>query len=433
MSQDDSERSAQRGSRLFLGYGLAFVLLAVVLSLTGRSSVQPPGPGDDDIPPVESALASVHEGAESAAQAMLGLVEKRRHDVRRAAQTPEFTAAMAGLAARLSARSFVDAPPAAVPVFGDPFAGVAGGLGTNLTYSTPAGLPALNGDESLWLELGTLEGRRRFPLTGFPERAPLSVGPEDELTIGISRYAPGGIFSSARHDLWTETREVSLAAIRAEDPLTVTLSGRFALRRDTPAGTLTLELRLRDQRFEPAGIGDLKDPVLLRASAGDGVARFSGSPAAEERWLQELVVPAAGSFTYVLVWQDRSDAGLVGIRRADDGSYVGARAPGLPLLVGAVDGWGSLEVALANVPGQVEVSYQVLAASGDEEAARALFVTFVAEHLSKLQRDGAPLTRAQLRETAGWVRGALGLPADADSLIAGLPADAAATLGELLR
>ncbi|MEL7046123.1 MAG: hypothetical protein AAGL66_14055, partial [Pseudomonadota bacterium] len=323
MSQDDSERSAQRGSRLFLGYGLAFVLFAVVLSLTGRSSVQPTGYSDDDIPPVESALASVNEGAENAAQAVLGLVENRRHDVRRAAQAPEFTAAMAGLAARLSARSFVDAPPAAGPVSGDPFASVAGGLGTNLVYSIPAGLPALNGDESLWLELATLEGRRRFPVTGFPERAPLPAGPEDELTIAISRYAPRGIFSSARHDLWTETREVSLAAIRAEDPLTVTLSGRFALRRDTPAGSLTLELRLRDQRFEPVGIGDVKDPILLRASAGDGVARFNGSPGAEERWLQELVVPAAGSFTYALVWQDRSGTGLVGIRRVDDGSSIG--------------------------------------------------------------------------------------------------------------
>ncbi len=435
MSQDDPERSAQRGSRLFLGYGVAFVVFAVVLWLSGRTPVQEPDEPHEEVSTAESTLASVNEGVETAAHAVLALVENRRHDVARTTEDSGFEPAMTRLAQRLEAQSFSTVPPAAVPMVGDPFAGfAAGGVQTSLVYSTPDGLPALEGKQSLWLELGTVDGRRRYALSGFPERAPLPDAEVGEVTIGITRNVPGGFFVAERNDLWTETRVVSLAAVLEEDPYTVSLPGRFPLQRDGENGALTLQLRLREDRFVPGFSGsEAGDAILLRGGAGDGVAQYSGSPGVSERWRQRLLVPAAGSFTYALIWQDRSTAGLAGIRRSEDGRYIGARAPGLPLYVAAVDGWGSLELALANAPQQQSAGFRVLAASGDFEAARALFLAFLSRNLVDLKLDDMPLTRAQFSEIARWLRDALGLPTDVEALVADMPPEAAATLSELLQ
>jgi hypothetical protein len=429
MREPEPTETARPGrSRAYWLFGGLFVLIAAALWLSERMERAGSPP---DAPPalVDAQPPAVNEGAVAAARAFSDLIENRAYEPGQVADRNGFADGMRRLALRLHAERFRTPPPAAAAAGGDPLADLGPAVTlSQLSIATPEGVPVPPEGRSLWLEVATTEKRERFQLTGFPQLVDLALEEGAVLTVAVSVSVPGLWFwSEDTYERWTEIAQVAASDIRARGPVRLELAGDRPLREGAPVESATLQLGIRSARFEPGAGSGVR--TALRAGPADGVAVRKAAPGAAEGWIERVVVPAAGSKTYALVWRDRRDGGAAEARRTDGGPPIGALAPGLPLLAAAADGWTSLAITLASNPRREPAGFLVAAATGDSGAAEALFLEFAAKHMQELTLDGAPLSAAETAGALAWTRRALGLPPELDpALLDRLPPDAAAAL-----
>ena len=364
-------------------------------------------------PPTSTSIPGV-----AAVRAFSDTIEKRVYDPKQVIDRAGFADGMQRLAQRLDTERFRTPPPAASPAGTDAMASLGSPVSlSRLSVATPEGLPLPPEGRSLTLEITAAEKRESVQLTGFPTLVDMVLEEGAMLTMAVFTFEPGGLFSRAKYERWTKVARIAASDIRIRGPLQLKLAGERPLREGAPVESVALELGIRTARFEPSA-GTAKS-TALRAGPADGVAVHRATPGAPEGWIEQVIIPAAGSKTYALIWRDRRGAGwgAAEAHRTDGGPPIGVVAPGLPLLAAAADGWGSLAIRLANNPRRDGAAFVVAAATGDSGAAEALFLAFAASHVEQLTVDGASLSAAEIARTLGWVRMAFGLSPDLDPAI----------------
>ena len=418
-------------SRAYWLFGAVFVFLAAVLWLSQQMDQLGPGPGpaiSEARPPAAQATAV------TAVQALSNVIEKRVHDPKQVADRSGFAEGMQRLAVRLNAERFDTLPPAAKPSDTDAIANLGPPVTlSRLSVATPEGLPVPPKGQSLRLEIASREKRESVHLTGFPKSANLMLEDGAMLTVAVVIFEPSSFFGlvAGKHELWTNTARIAANDIRTRGPLQLKLTGQRPLREGAPVESVTVDLGIQPTRFNPRA--NTIESKALRAGPTAGVAVHKAKPGALEGWVERVVVPAAGSKTYALVWRDQRGAGAAEVLRTDGEPPIGIAAPGLPLLAAAADGWASLAITLANNPRRDGAGFLVAAATGDSGAAEALFLEFAAKLLHELTADGAPLSASESARALIWVRMGFALPPEPEaSLLERLSPDVAAALRRAL-